>query len=428
MEENRYPEKVTDPTSLLDPVVLSEYLIQLQANLDRSLQRSEIQHERIKKLESDRETLRRRLEAARQAASRRRLRRFRADGKERNSERTDAEGARESDSSLPEPAVGRDLTVATILDPISSAVFAPEFRSIPLRQGEWRTQLDQHEPDLLFVESAFGGINGDWAFRVAHFGEPHTDLSELVRAARDASIPTVFWNKEDPINYGMFIGSASLFDHVFTVDANTLDRYHTDLGHNRVHVLPFAAQPALHYPPANDSKRTGTVAFAGSYYAKKHPKRRTQMEMLLGPALDFHLDIYDRMGTSDDPRFAWPERFRSRIVGSVPYPEMGDVYRLYKVFLNVNTVTDSPTMCARRIFELAATGTPILSGPSDAVAALVPPGIVTTANSPDEAHDSLQSLLGDPVRRAATHEIGSRWIADGNTYGDRVNRILEGVS
>lgn len=428
MEENRYPKEVTDPTSQLDPVVLSEYLIQLQANLDRSLQRSEIQHERIKKLESDREILRQRLGAARQAASRRGLRRFRADGKERHTEPTDAEDARESDSSPPEPTVGRDLTVATIFDPISSAVFAPEFRSIPLRRGEWRTQLDQHEPDLLFVESAFGGINGDWAFRIAHFGEPHADLAKLVHFARDAGIPTVFWNKEDPINYGMFIGSASLFDLIFTVDANSIERYQSDLGHGRVHVLPFAAQPALHFPPSRDSDRTGTVAFAGSYYAGKHPERRAQMEMLLGPALSLGLDIYDRMGTSDDPRFTWPDLFRSNIIGSVPYLEMGDVYRRYKVFLNVNTVTDSPTMCARRIFELAATGTPVLSGPSDAVAAQVPHGIVTTANSSEEAHDSLQSLLGDPVMRAATLEIGPRWIADGNTYGDRVNRILEEVS
>ena len=39
-------------------------------------------------------------------------------------------------------------------------------------------------------------------------------------------------------------------------------------------------------------------------------------------------------------------------------------YRCYDVMLNVNTVTGSPTMFSRRVFESLACGTPVLSSES----------------------------------------------------------------
>lgn len=428
MVESDQPIDVEQSLADLPAPVLAEYLTQLQANLDRATERSALLRERIAKLETDRETLRGRLTAARGAAPKRVFGRRRPAAPK--SESAPPPSPELESATVPAPAQeGRiDLTVATILDPISTATFDPEFRAMPLRRTAWRAQFEEHHPGLLFVESAFNGLAGDWAFRIAHFGEPHDDLVELVTAARSAGIPTVFWNKEDPINYGMFLGAASLFDYVFTVDGNAIDRYRTNLGHDRIDVLPFAAQPALHFPPASEAERTDSVAFAGSYYAKKHSERRTQMEMILGPALEFGLDIYDRMGASDDPRFAWPERFQPSVVGSVPYLEMGPIYRSYQAFLNVNTVVDSPTMCARRIFELAACGTPVVSGPSGAIERMVPPGIVHTSEDSAETSLLLGRLLSDPQLRSETTSVGPEWIANGNTYAARVAQILERVS
>ena len=39
-------------------------------------------------------------------------------------------------------------------------------------------------------------------------------------------------------------------------------------------------------------------------------------------------------------------------------------YTSYKVFLNVNSVTHSPTMCARRLFELSAAQTAVVTAPA----------------------------------------------------------------
>ena len=39
-------------------------------------------------------------------------------------------------------------------------------------------------------------------------------------------------------------------------------------------------------------------------------------------------------------------------------------YRAYKIFLNVNSVHESPTMFSRRVFELLSSYTNVLSTPS----------------------------------------------------------------
>ncbi|WP_371858334.1 glycosyltransferase, partial [Pseudomonas sp. FW215-L1] len=46
---------------------------------------------------------------------------------------------------------------------------------------------------------------------------------------------------------------------------------------------------------------------------------------------------------------------------------MLSAYRSFKIFLNVNSVTSSPSMCARRIFEIAASGTAVVSTESAAL-------------------------------------------------------------
>jgi spore maturation protein CgeB len=309
------------------------------------------------------------------------------------------------------------------MDPFSQAAFSYEFSYVPIHPENWQSALSD-PPDLLLVESSFAGNEGTWTNEIAGFCPPRPALRGLTEWCRSNGIPTVFWNKEDPANFEWFIGAASAFDWVFTVDANSIDRYRDELGHNKVGVLPFAAQPRINYPPPAGQERTGNVAFAGSYYARKHPGRREQMEMILRPALDYGLDIFDRMGPSGDPRFAWPAAYEDHLCGSLSYPQTTEAYRRYKVFLNVNTVTDSPTMCARRVFELLASGTAVVSGPARALDEMVPSDAILISHSANETKEHLETLMASPATRAGFGEAGQRWIANGNTYSDRVDRVL----
>ncbi|HEX6286604.1 MAG TPA: glycosyltransferase [Acidimicrobiia bacterium] len=407
---------------------LWEYIRSLQNQIDRLVDTDEKRRSRIDKLEEDRRILRERLERARR---RWRLRRSAPAATTEPRSRTGPPSP-----SLEVPGVGvigeseirdgaprRDLKVATVLDPISATVFGPEFHHYPVSARSWQADIEEARPDLLFVESAYRGHDGNWATRVARFGAPSHHLADLVAWCRTHDIPTVFWNKEDPINFDWFVESARLFDFVFTVDGDMIPRYREVLGHDRVQLLQFFAQPAIHYP-GPEEQRKGAVAFAGSYFAFKHPERREQMEMLLDPAREFGLHIFDRHGDTDDERFRWPEKYRPHIMGSLTYLQTVEAYRRYKVFVNVNTVTNSPTMCARRVFELAACGTPILSGPARALAGVSEDGVVEVVSDQESTSRSLNRMLSDVELRHRTDRTGRRWIDSGHTAAARVEKIV----
>ena len=154
------------------------------------------------------------------------------------------------------------------------------------------------------------------------------------------NIPTAFWSKEDPGYYDDLLDAARLFDYVFTTDADCVERYKKDLGHNNIFCLPFAVQPRIHNPIGSWEK-IRDIAFAGSWYEgeeeyKKH--RKEQMANILAPALLYDVDIYDRYYTLNSDRYRFPEQYQPYIVGELPYEEMVYAYRIYEVFLNVNII------------------------------------------------------------------------------------------
>jgi hypothetical protein len=242
---------------------------------------------------------------------------------------------------------------------------------------------------------------------------------------RDDGIPTVFWNKEDPPNYDRFIETARLFDHVFTVDADRIPAYHRDLGHERVALLPFGAQPRIHNPVQRGAGRIFDVAFAGTYFAEKHQERRAQMQYVLDPARDFGLHIYSRLQHLDS-RYQFPQRYAPHIVGNLPYERMLAAYTSYKVFLNVNSVTTSPSMCARRLFELSAAQTAVVSGPAQSVGGYFGDDL-TVVTDAEQTRAELSVLLRHDDFRERRALRAHRRVFDEHLYEHRVGTVLETV-
>ncbi len=323
------------------------------------------------------------------------------------------------------PVARPDVTAAVILDDFSELALGYEWRQVPVTPERWKAQLSSSRPDLLFVESAWNGNAGAW--RLAMTGEqgPSDELRALVEGCRSLGIPTVFWNKEDPPNYDRFIETARLFDHVFTVDAGRLPDYERDLGHSRVGLLPFGAQPRIHTPVRHGAGRSREVAFAGSYFADKHDERRRQMEYVLEPALPLGLEIFSRMA-GRDKRYQFPKVYAGSLVGSLPYRRMLGAYTAYKVFLNVNSVVESPTMCARRLFELSAAQTPVLSGPAASIEPFFGDTIRVTHDA-EETGRELRALLQHAEYRDRLALRAHRRVFDEHLYGHRVDTVLESV-
>ncbi len=320
------------------------------------------------------------------------------------------------------PVVRPDLRVAVILDDFSRMAFQYEWDQIEFGLQDWREVFADKRPEMLFCESAWHGNQGRWRYQMTGTNAPKQELRDLIAWCREEGIPTVFWNKEDPPNFDFFIDTAKLFDYVYTCDGDMIPKYREMLGHDRVGVLQFAAQPRIHNPIQTKQGRPYDVVFAGMYFRDKHPERREQMETILAPVRPLGLHIYARNASVAD-KYAWPEEYRPHIVGELPYEQMLAAYKMYKVFLNVNSVIDSPTMCARRVFELSACSTTVLSGWSRAIEETFGP-LIPVAHSQEEAYNRAIYLINSPELRARQGHLAMREVFDKHLFSHRVDQIL----
>ncbi len=323
------------------------------------------------------------------------------------------------------------LRIAGVLDDFSRACFAPECElHCEFTMQDWRERLEAAAPHLLLVESAWSGNSGGWQYGVASY--PHPDyeglpaLREVISWCRDRGVPTIFWNKEDPIHFERFKEAASLFDHILTTDQNRVSAYEDLRGEHvdSVGALPFAAQPRLHNPVTAGEPRLLEPVFAGTYYRNRHEDRRASLEMILDAARPFGLVIYDRTFGADGDEYGFPERFAPYVKGRRSYQEIVEIYKRHRVFLNVNSVVDSPTMFSRRVFELLASGTAVLSTESVGIASMFGE-LVPIADSPDDATAKLERLLHDDEYYADLTARASRLVLSEHTYRVRLARIAE---
>lgn len=323
-----------------------------------------------------------------------------------------------------------NIRVGIIMDDFSAAAFSCEWSVVPLESQTWRRQLETEDLDFVVVESAWAGSSGLWRSKITSSHGPSEELVELTRAARTAGLVSVFWNKEDPPHYKDFLPAARLFDHVFTTDVNMLENYYRDLGHRRISVLPFAAQPAIHNPVRpQQGWHARNVAFAGMYFANKYPERREQMDYLLPAAIEATvgqkpgLEIFSRQ-LGGDPQYQFPAPYDKAVVGSLNYRQMLQAYKGYKIFLNVNSVVDSESMCARRIFEITAAGATVVSSPSKAIDSYFPGGEIPVVSSQESAKNVIKSLLVNSDYAERQVHKAQRIIWENHTFAHRALEIV----
>ena len=266
------------------------------------------------------------------------------------------------------------LRVAFICDEMTWKNFAPQFQeAVFLVPDNWRQTLERFKPDFLFCESAWDGIDAcehAWRGRIFRnhkvMFEHRAQLLEIVRYCRNKSIPSVFWNKEDPVYYHHvlcdFADTAMYFDHIFTTAEECVEKYRK-LGHKSVHVMPFGFSAQLFNPLGRTEDATGAV-YTGSWFSD-HPQRCRDMQnaFLWLEDKGIAVTIYDRQMTERVPS-SFPAKYQHCVKPALRYEQLGEVYRHHAVGLNINTVKDSETMFARRVLEMMACALPVISNTS----------------------------------------------------------------
>lgn len=257
-----------------------------------------------------------------------------------------------------------ELKVGVIADEFTSRTIAHSFQTVPLSRSEGYLQVSSLDLDAIFVESAWEGPQDEWRRGVAFHPERIDDLRRIIKVANARSIPVLFWNKEDPVHFRAFERTAGMIDHVFTTDADMVGMYlqNAESRTRTVSSLPFYAQPVIHNALPTDRPYNHSVSYAGTYYGDRFRERSLELHKILDAAKVHGLTIYDRQVSVANSPYKFPSELVGFVREGVPYDEVLKVYKSHPVHINVNSANDSPTMFSRRVVEIAASGSVVLSG------------------------------------------------------------------
>jgi spore maturation protein CgeB len=313
------------------------------------------------------------------------------------------------------------LRALTILDEISEHSWKGAFKLERLLRKGFPNQIANKDASFLFLESCWKGGGGKWEYAFTSPGLAHGSavaLLEAIDLAKQQGLPVVFWNKEDPMHFERFLPVARHASAILTTDENMVPAYREQVPGVFVETLPFAAHPAICNPTGRFRTEPESVCFAGAYYPEFHDERLRQMDYVLPAIETFGGAIYDRYSNLTTDRYRFPDRYQPFIRSSVPFSELVHIYKRFKVFLNVNTIVGSPTMMARRVYELLASGTPVVSPPSAALAEQFP-DIVTVGETEAEIRDAVGKLLDDQDHWERVSHRGYREVFKRHTYKNR---------
>ncbi|WP_315279456.1 glycosyltransferase [Kocuria carniphila] len=298
-----------------------------------------------------------------------------------------------------------ELRIGLIADEFTTETLRRSATIVPLGVETYAEQIGTEQLDLVFIESAWSGNEGDWHRKVGYYSdEEHQTLRDLLTRCQDAGVPTVFWNKEDPVHINRFRKTGALCDHVFTTDADMIPEYLSQarsISRGRSYTassLPFYAQPAIHNPLPGARPLENTVAYAGTFYGERYAARSKQLADLLRVAKPYGLAIYDRQLALADSPYQFPAEFQSAVRGALPYDQVIDSYRAHAASLNVNSVAYSPSMFSRRVVEIAACGGAVISGWSRGVAETFD-GAIPCTNNIYYSNALLSAWTKDPCER-----------------------------
>ena len=222
-----------------------------------------------------------------------------------------------------------------------------------------------HYKDLkvVIIASTWKGIKNDWRGMANPNSNVRKHLIKLINDFKQNDIKVVFYSKEDPTNYEKFVGIAQHCDYIFTTAVEMIQRYKEECNNENVHVLEFGVNPIYNNPIGiAETKKYNEVIFAGSWY-EKYPHRINDSRRLFDGVLmsNKNLKIIDRNFHLKLPDHYYPRRYLPNISPSLDHTILQKTFKLYDWVINLNSVKNSETMFANRVYELQAMGNLILS-------------------------------------------------------------------
>lgn len=316
-----------------------------------------------------------------------------------------------------------NLRMGIIADEFQLETYGDVAEVIYLSPKNYRADID-----ILFVVSTWHGLNDDWTGlgRVKESGGVKDALFNIINYHRRKGVKIVFYSKEDPGNYNVFLYIAKECDFIFTSDIDCVPKYIEDTGNPNVFVLPFAINPMIHNPIGFEEYMRDEVIFAGTWgYANKYPERNLDMSILFDGVIasDKNLRIFDRNFYLGNDAYKYPLRYDEYVYPPIAHATLMKVHKLFKWAININSSKYSESMFASRVYELQACGSLIISNFNIGIKEMFPNVFIEFF--PHLIKETFERL--NPIKEYELQLEGIRKMYGTATIYHRFNYILEKI-
>ena len=292
---------------------------------------------------------------------------------------------------------------------------------ISMDPDKWREQID--DINMLFIITGWRGIHDEWV-GFAKEGSPKRQIMyDIIAKCKENHISTVFYSIEDPPDYKTYLGIAQKCDYIFTTAHEMIPSYQKDCNNDNVNSLRFAINPLFHNPVGMKcAEKLRQVVFSGSWY-EKFPERGKDTTIIFDGILNSKrgLKVFDRNLLLNKPQYKFPEKYFPYISPGVAHDLLQKVHKLFDWAVNINSVKESTTMFANRVYELEASGNLLISNYSVGVNSHLP--VIYTVQDSDELTRIIDSSTDEEIYERQI--IGIRHAMTGETCYDRFNEVLE---
>lgn len=290
-----------------------------------------------------------------------------------------------------------------------------------------RDNKELKDYDFVIFATSWRGIDNSWDGSAHPNNEKRQEMIELVEKYNSKGIPTIFYSKEDPVNYHLFKSLAEHCQHIFTTAVEMVKHYKEYTGNDNVHVLQFGVNPFIHNPvgtrSASAEEFKDEVLFAGSWLTK-YPVRMSETKKLFNAIVreKVPFTVIDRNLHLGNPRYQFPSKYLSKMAPPVPHDELMNLHKLIRWSINMNSVKYSETMFANRVYELQAFGNILLSNYNTGINNLFPN--VRLVHSDDDFKVIYNTKEKDLLELQAK---GIRNVYNGHTTFHRVQQVANTI-
>jgi len=293
---------------------------------------------------------------------------------------------------------------------------------IYITPNNWKTVIDNGIDVFLFV-STWRGLDNVWKGlgSITRTDKNKETAFELLEYCKNNSIVTIFYSKEDPPNYEVFLEYAKKCDYIFTSAKECVPYYKDDCNNKNVAAVTFGINPQLNNPIGiYNSNKEKTILFSGSWM-KKYPIRCEDLSVIFDGIMSssYGLHIIDR-NFPMNKGYRFPDKYFKYTSPALNHELLQKIHKLFNWAVNINSVKNSETMFANRAFELQASGVLLLSNFSVGINNILPN--VMMINDSSEVSETVNKLNYEQIYERQI--AGIRSVMTKHTCYDRISELL----